>query len=149
VGGGNVVHYGTLACRLRSGLVEKISLAIFAHGHVVLVRPHIAPRFACAEVIRRALSRLGENNYGLLCNNCEHFCEWCVQGVPRSYQVERVVKFPHAVARTIRTALRVIGTTSVFGQSPRLRRKLPAESTAQVLGTPAFLGPFSSNDEPA
>jgi hypothetical protein len=40
------------------------------------------------EVVRRARLRLGENRCRLLTNNCEHFCEWCIRGQPRSYQVD-------------------------------------------------------------
>lgn len=43
------------------------------------------------EVARRARSRLGENRYNLLTNNCEHFCEWCVRGEHRSYQVDELI----------------------------------------------------------
>jgi hypothetical protein len=39
-------------------------------------------------VVHRARSRLGEDRYHVLRNNCEHFCEWCVRGQHRSYQVE-------------------------------------------------------------
>jgi hypothetical protein len=40
------------------------------------------------EVVRRARLRLGEDRYSVLTNNCEHFCEWCVRGEHRSYQVD-------------------------------------------------------------
>jgi len=43
------------------------------------------------EVVRRARSRLGEDRYHVLRNNCEHFCEWCVRGQNRSYQVDALV----------------------------------------------------------
>lgn len=43
------------------------------------------------EVVRRARSRLGEDRYHVLKNNCEHFCEWCVRGQNRSYQVDALV----------------------------------------------------------
>jgi hypothetical protein len=42
-------------------------------------------------VVHRARSRLGEDRYHVLRNNCEHFCEWCVRGQHRSYQVEALV----------------------------------------------------------
>ena len=38
--------------------------------------------------MRRARSRLGECQYDLLSNNCEHFCSWCELAEPRSPQVE-------------------------------------------------------------
>ena len=50
---------------------------------------HDRPRFDRREVVARARSRLGERSYRILTNNCEHFCEWCLNGASRSTQVER------------------------------------------------------------
>ena len=44
--------------------------------------------FSPPEVIARAKSRLGEKQYNLRDDNCEHFTEWCVTGKARSYQIE-------------------------------------------------------------
>ena len=46
------------------------------------------------EIVRRARSRIGENDYRLLTNNCEHFCNWCLNGVSHSAQVERPLVLP-------------------------------------------------------
>jgi len=46
------------------------------------------------EIVRRARSRIGEDDYRLLTNNCEHFCNWCLHGVSRSAQVERRWQLP-------------------------------------------------------
>lgn len=43
------------------------------------------------ETVERALSRVGENKYNLLINNCEHFAIWCKTGVSESYQVRRAI----------------------------------------------------------
>lgn len=43
------------------------------------------------ETVERALSRVGEDKYHLLLNNCEHFAIWCKTGVSESYQVRRVL----------------------------------------------------------
>jgi Lecithin retinol acyltransferase len=88
VGNGRVVHYGSFPLYWRRGAVEEVSFASFAFGHPVWVRPHAVSRFAAEEVRDRARSRLGESCYRLFTNNCEHFCEWCIGGEPRSYQVE-------------------------------------------------------------
>lgn len=42
------------------------------------------------ETVRRAYSRLGECDYDLLRNNCEHFAIWCRTNVSESRQVSRV-----------------------------------------------------------
>jgi Lecithin retinol acyltransferase len=88
VGSGTVVHYAGLAHGLRRGPVEEISLARFAGRRPVWVRSDAPQTFDCREVIGRARSRIGEDRYRLLTNNCEHFCEWCLRGEHRSFQVE-------------------------------------------------------------
>lgn len=40
------------------------------------------------ETVERALSKLGESDYHLLMNNCEHFAIWCKTGVSESYQLK-------------------------------------------------------------
>jgi hypothetical protein len=94
VGGGKVVHYAGLARGLQRGPVEEVSLACFTRGRPVWVKADEAASFDSQEVIRRARSRVGEDRYRLLSNNCEHFCEWCLRGERRSYQVEAVLARP-------------------------------------------------------
>jgi hypothetical protein len=99
VGRGNVVHYRSVVRRFCRGAVEEVSLAGFAQGRQIWVRSDVAPRFDAIEVIYRARSRLGEDRYRMLRNNCEHFCEWCLRDEHRSYQVERLLKLPRRAAR--------------------------------------------------
>lgn len=40
------------------------------------------------EVIRRAIWRLGDQGYGLIFNNCEHFANWCKTGKRISKQTK-------------------------------------------------------------
>jgi len=94
VGDGKVVHYAGLAHSLRRGPVEEISLARFTGGHAVYVRSDAPAKFDRREVIRRARSRVGEDQYRLLTNNCEHFCEWCLNDQQRSFQVEEWLAGP-------------------------------------------------------
>ncbi len=88
-GEGRVVHYAGLSRRRRRGPVEEVTLAGFAQGHGVYVKPCERPCFARQEVVRRAYSRLGEDQYRIFTNNCEHFCQWCLRGESRSEQIER------------------------------------------------------------
>ncbi len=44
------------------------------------------------ETVKRAESRLGENQYSLLFNNCEHFAVWCKTGISKSYQLEEYLQ---------------------------------------------------------
>jgi Lecithin retinol acyltransferase len=80
VGAGKVVHYAGLSRGLRRGPVEEISLYRFAAGHRVKVVSGRPPKFDGPEVIRRARSRIGEDNYRLLTNNCE---PWGIAGTDR------------------------------------------------------------------
>ena len=89
VGEGRVVQYGGLSWGLRRGPIEEASLSQFAQGRPIAVRLVGPYWFDRNEVVRRARRRLGEDRYNVLTNNCEHFCEWCVRGEHRSYQVEQ------------------------------------------------------------
>ena len=97
VGAGQVVHYEGLSSSLRRGRVAKVRLAEFAHGHPV--RMHDEPNVAYSgiDVVARACSRLGEDAYDVLRNNCEHFCSWCLAGAARSPQVERLLSSSRAM----------------------------------------------------
>ena len=44
------------------------------------------------ETVKRARSRIGESNYDLFENNCEHFAIWCKTGLSRSTQIEALIK---------------------------------------------------------
>jgi len=83
LGDGTVAHYLEGREILRSPLVD------FSRGQPVSVVPYGAG--TCSPVgvtLRRAMGRLGEQNYNLLFNNCEHFAHWCKTGRHRSAQVE-------------------------------------------------------------
>ena len=98
VGAGQVVHYQGLSSSLRRGPVVKVSLAEFSRGHPVRVHDEADAAYSGIEVATRACSRLGENAYDVLRNNCEHFCSWCLVGAARSPQVERLLSNSRAVA---------------------------------------------------
>lgn len=47
--------------------------------------------YSAEETVSRALSRVGEEKYNLVTNNCEHFAVWCKTGCSESLQVRRVL----------------------------------------------------------
>jgi hypothetical protein len=95
-GNGRVIHYSGLARGLLRGPVEETSLEKFACGGAVFI-VNGGAGIDAATALKRARSRLGERRYRILSNNCEHFCEWCLHGVSRSYQVERWRAAPRRV----------------------------------------------------
>jgi hypothetical protein len=90
VGLRRVVQYRGLSRGLARGPVEEVSLSQFAQGRPIWLRLEEYRWHNRGEVARRARSRLGEDRYNLLTNNCEHFCQWCVRGEHRSYQVDEL-----------------------------------------------------------
>jgi hypothetical protein len=107
VGNGRIIHYPGLIGGFRRRAVEEVSLAEFARGRYVAVCTDSCMRFEREDVVRRARSRLGENRYHIIHNNCEHFCEWCLSGVSRSRQLESLLGRMGATAIAI---LQVIAT---------------------------------------
>ena len=100
-GDGLVVHYAGLSRSWRRGPVELISLETFADGHDVWIEPTPGATYAGVQAVARALSRLGEDQYRIATNNCEHFCAWCLDGVGRSRQIEQLLAWPRAAARAV------------------------------------------------
>ncbi|MCW5588284.1 MAG: lecithin retinol acyltransferase family protein [Legionellales bacterium] len=93
IGGGHVVQYSGFAKEMSSAPVEIVSLKEFSQGHKIYCKKH-AKRFytfSREEAIQRGLSRVGENDYSLMNNNCEHFVQWCLSGKHYSPQVQLTV----------------------------------------------------------
>ncbi|MEM5294338.1 lecithin retinol acyltransferase family protein [Burkholderia sp. JPY481] len=101
VGNGRVVHYSGFAGSAHPGPVEEVELSRFAAGHAMSVRATPSAIYVGAEAVRRARSRLGENRYRLLTNNCEHFCAWCLLGESRSEQVDCCLRHPSTGVRAL------------------------------------------------
>jgi hypothetical protein len=105
VGHGRIIHYPGLVGSFRRRAVEEVSLEEFARGRPIAVRSDSNPRFDREDVVLRARSRLGENRYHIIRNNCEHFCEWCLSGVSRSRQLESLLGRLGATAIAIMDAI--------------------------------------------
>lgn len=91
VGRSRVVHYRGFSRGLCRGPVEEVPLCQFSQGRPIWICPEDTNGAHPEEVVRRARLRVGENRYRVFTNNCEHFCEWCVRGEPRSYQVDAFI----------------------------------------------------------
>lgn len=90
-GDGTVVHYNGAPLRGRSASIVREPIEKFAKGGRVQIHNRTR-RFSRTAIVNRALSRLGESEYQLLVNNCEHFVEWCCRGAKRSRQIENLVR---------------------------------------------------------
>ena len=89
LGDGQVIHMASMPGEIkdkRGAQVQLATFAAFAAGQPVTVRP-----YAYADdpdvIIERAMSRLGDGEYNLVFNNCQHFARWCVTGERLSEQV--------------------------------------------------------------
>lgn len=106
VGHGEIIHFRRPLLKQPRGRVVQTVLEDFARGQFVCIETTWDAPFTGADVAQRARSRLGEPGYSLLWNNCEHFSTWCVRGVARSQQVERLLAMPgQSIARIKRQLL--------------------------------------------
>jgi hypothetical protein len=87
-----VIHYSGLADSLKTGPIEKVSLGEFCGTSSYKVQHHDYLVHTREEAVQRAYKRLGESDYNLVLNNCEHFVNWCIENVGTSRQVNGVVK---------------------------------------------------------
>jgi hypothetical protein len=63
---GHVIHYAGYCYGLQTGPVEEVSLEAFRAGRALAVRVHVEARYAPAEIVERARSRIGERRSHLL-----------------------------------------------------------------------------------
>lgn len=89
-GEGKVIHYAGFSKAFKKDRVEITSLEEFSQGQKVRVENHQNAQYSRQEILERALSRIGENGYNLVFNNCEHFVYWCITGKEKSRQVRSV-----------------------------------------------------------
>lgn len=105
IGNGRVIHYAGLSRQIGRGPVEVISIDHFSGASGFQLVSHPNAQYSGLEVARRAASRLGEQDYRLLTNNCEHLCLWCVVGQGKSDQVEACIRNPAHALRVLFTLL--------------------------------------------
>lgn len=80
-----------------SGVIQTTPLADFEdlatrRNQRVAVLPHPSSlRLAAGDTVQRAKLMLGTRAYDLFRNNCEHFANWAVFGIPYSAQVDYLV----------------------------------------------------------
>lgn len=89
VGDDKVIHYAGFADGFNSAPVEQLSLDAFhENSGKFSVKRHGNAKFSPDIIVGRAASRLNENNYNLIWNNCEHFVNWCIYDQHQSHQID-------------------------------------------------------------
>lgn len=91
-GRGRVIHYSGFAHLLKKHPIEITRIEQFSHGKTILLQHYDSPKFKGRKVVRRMRSRMHENHYHLIVNNCEHLCTWAITGVESSPQVFRMMQ---------------------------------------------------------
>lgn len=90
-GKGRVIHYSGFAHLFKKHPIEITSIQQFSRGKKIIVRTYHQPKYSGRLVVRRMRSRMHENNYHLIINNCEHLCSWAITGVESSPQVIKMM----------------------------------------------------------
>ncbi|SDH56022.1 Lecithin retinol acyltransferase [Paraburkholderia steynii] len=159
----SVVHYLGKKGVYEDGMIAETSLAEFTDGATVHVKDHPDRLHGRVQTVKRARQRIGETEYNLLFNNCEHFVCWCIYDEHTSEQVNSTFRtVGHAaasawagrsyatwVARTTgdvmvsnRTAetVRAVGAITPFVSSALTTSAAPAAATALTTSLTNTLG---------
>ncbi|ART78916.1 lecithin retinol acyltransferase family protein [Oceanisphaera avium] len=101
VGDNQVIHYAGSLSGEETGRIELSTLEDFTQGNGFHIKHHPVRYYDDHESVDRAYARLGEENYHVLLNNCEHFVIWCIQGFSYSHQVTRAINSGMSLQRLI------------------------------------------------
>jgi hypothetical protein len=120
IGNQQVIHLTS------ANTIEEASLSEFTDGNGYSIQKFHS-KFSRQEIIARAKSRLGDSDYNVIFNNCEHFCNWCIYDKPISHQVRT-----HAA---LTSSLVPMAISSGLTSTPTLAGLTMAEITAATGGT--------------
>lgn len=136
-GRGRVIHYSGFAHLFKKKSIEMTSLAQFSHGKKILVRHYQQPKYKGRAVVRRMRSRMHENNYHLIINNCEHLCSWAITGLESSPQVIKMMNrlttigYVSSIMSYMNSLFLTIATTS-FALVLYIKKKLRDKAKTQL-----------------
>lgn len=128
-GRGKVIHYSGLAHFYKKHPIEMTTIDAFSRGKRIYVRRYEHPKYHGKMVVRRMRSRMHENHYDLIINNCEHLCTWAITGVESSRQVERLMQrlttigYISSIMTYMNTMMLTLATTS-FALVLLMKKKL-------------------------
>lgn len=90
LGDGTIVHFrGKLHYIHANAWIQRTDYDGFAQGGQICYADDVRLAFSQDRIMDRALSQVGSDfgGYHFLCNNCEHFTNWCACGKRISRQV--------------------------------------------------------------
>ena len=126
LGDGYVVQYGRGVSDGVNATVQVSSYETFAKGCPMEVVASPAS-YEAHEIALRALSCLGERDYHILWNNCEHFVTWCRSGHGQSQQADRFMQTASEVVTKVAVGL-------VASGAARLALKASSQTLHQSRG---------------
>jgi len=123
-GNGRVIHFESQLWRKALGIlhrdfqprVREVGWSEFTQGRPVVIRQYDNSDDE-SRVVERARSRIGQTNYDLWHNNCEHFAVWCKTGIAQSSQVHAATRATRPLG-TCLAALALASRTSRFLPPP-------------------------------
>ena len=129
LGDGSVAHY------LEGREILRSSLEDFSQGQPMTVIEHLDSS-AKGVTVRRAMSRIGEQNYNLLFNNCEHFATWCKTGRHRSGQIDSAVQrarqWSNIMPSALISTLKLLVDRGLIDQNARVLAQQGVEKLEQL-----------------
>lgn len=136
-GRGRVIHYSGFAHLFKKHPIEMTSIENFSHGKKIIVQSYSNPKFKGRKVVRRMRSRMHENNYHLIINNCEHLCTWAITGVESSPQVFRMMNRLTTIGyvsslMSFMSSMMLTVTTTCFALVFYIKKKLREKAKMQM-----------------
>lgn len=116
IGNEKVIHYSGFSESFTKGSIQITSLEEFEQGEGSTVKSHLASFYDADERVARAFSKLGEDSYNLIFNNCEHFVNWCFNGFKNSSQVNNATTIAATLAQEYLKRKSTQTTASVVAQ---------------------------------
>lgn len=102
IGDGLVLHYygnpyihpglfSKFSCSIRIDPITVLNKRAKHANAMYIVQTHPHQQFDSDVVVKRGLVRLGEQDYNLFTNNCEHFVNWAIDDKHHSHQVHTLL----------------------------------------------------------
>ncbi|MBC6674742.1 lecithin retinol acyltransferase family protein [Acinetobacter johnsonii] len=136
-GRGRVIHYSGFAHLFKKHPIEITSIKNFSHGRKITLNQYQNPKYKGRKVVRRMRSRMHENNYHLIINNCEHLCTWAITGVESSPQVIKMMNRLTTIGyvssmMSFMNSLMLTLTTTCFALVLYIKKKLRDKAKQQL-----------------